>query len=163
VGSYTLSNDNLFLVPDLRQATVSILKQAAKMTVGESEKSTFGLVYIHAANSLRRKAIFLLLPAFILLALFYIPQSPVSLPTYTGVDVSTSPDNGMISTAVPEPDHSKEFPKKIWQSASQPMKEEWAEQTETWISINEEWNYELLTGMDPYSTYVCPHSTDSFR
>lgn len=159
----TLSDDDLYLVPDFRLAIVSIDKQAAKMTVGASEKPTFGLLYNHAANSLRRKAIGLALAVFVLIALLYIPQSPVPLPTYTGADVSTSPDNGMISTAVPEPDHPKDFPKKIWQSASQSMKEEWAEQTETWISMNEEWNYELLTGTTHQFTHVYSPNTHSVR
>ncbi|KAH7413069.1 hypothetical protein BKA64DRAFT_557059, partial [Cadophora sp. MPI-SDFR-AT-0126] len=44
-----------------------------------------------------------------------------------------------------ELDFSEGFPKKIWQSGSQSMKEDWVKQTETWTSTNKDWNYELLT------------------
>ncbi|PVH77649.1 glycosyltransferase family 32 protein, partial [Cadophora sp. DSE1049] len=52
------------------------------------------------------------------------------------------------------------FPKKIWQSGSQSTRENWAEQTETWTSMNEDWNHEWLTDADDTNTLFVE---DSFQ
>lgn len=101
----------------------------------------FGPVYSHATNSMRRRPIVVALVIFFLIALFYVPHTPEAISSYAHAKISAT-----FTDAVTFGSDSDEFPKKIWQTGSGSMEEKWAEQTETWTSMNPEWNYELLTG-----------------
>lgn len=101
----------------------------------------FGPVYSQATSSMRRRPIIVAVVILFLIALLYAPHSPEAISSYAHVKIPAT-----FTDAVTFGSDSDEFPTKIWQTGSDPMKEKWAEQTETWTSMNSEWNYELLTG-----------------
>ncbi|KAH9219129.1 hypothetical protein DL95DRAFT_384551 [Leptodontidium sp. 2 PMI_412] len=114
------------------------------MAMGAYQTSKLGPVCTHATNSMRRKPIIIALAFVVVLALFYIPHSPEAL-SYANIKIPSSFTDAITTKSSSEPGFPKAFPKKIWQAGSQSMKEEWAKQTKTWISMNSKWNYELLT------------------
>jgi len=123
------------------------------MVIGGYHTAKLGPMYTHATNSMRRKPIITALALLVLIALFFAPRTPEGISSYAHVKIPTTFTDAVNFNPRPISGFSDEFPKKIWQTGSESMKEKWAAQTETWTSMNEEWNYELLTGPIPLIFY----------
>jgi hypothetical protein len=110
------------------------------MAMGAYQPERFGPLYTRSSSPMKRRALAATFISILILILFYLKQRPKTFESFTPAS-STELQPPRINADFPD-----EFPKNIWQTGSDSQKEKWEDQTGTWISKNQDWKYELLTG-----------------
>jgi hypothetical protein len=112
------------------------------------------IMYTRLSSLSRRRNFVLATIACFIVIIFYVGGNPRSISSYELPEIPiTSPFINKPTTPEPEivqPAFPEEFPRNIWQTGSESMKKQWAEKTDTWISKNPDWKYELLTGKSEF-------------